>query len=496
MWASRRFMMQKWAISISPEDLCPVESLVEAVKDALSQRNNALRVRALQEVFATWGEMIPVDAVIGACLVVTGTLNDATTLPDSGSSTTFSKETRGSLVDIVDQRLGTTRCFTRRLETRVQGGSSDVLLTQGYEPWIKSIAETTSMTLIKVNRAVLITEIFDSQLRERVEKLFMNSIIHRSPSVGEPLSFGFDGAASGLRNIEKIILWLSDARIRDISVVYNGGVITGPYSFGLSNPLSQTDVVALASGEYITDIFVWQHNDGWIAGIQFVKNTLECSPIYGMPKNGFTSRPPILLNGDGNALLGISGAYTSDSLTQIKAVWRSDVILRRQRHTQTSFTGGQHGIIFNDLQYLADPATARITQISACSRANNGGDGTVCNFRVPYESMSGGGLVRSETPFRGPCTGPRVTMTLEEGEYIIGVRGSHNDDWIFRLQFITNKRTHPAFGTATGQVPFSFDAPKTPDGRDMVLHYMVGKYRGCIDSLLFVWAEMPLQMTN
>ncbi|CAE6510780.1 unnamed protein product [Rhizoctonia solani] len=495
IWASRRLVIQRWTINVSPQDLSPVESLVEAVKDALSQRSIALRIRALQRVFTIWGEMIPVNVVVGASLATTGTLNDASTLPDSIAFSKVSKESRGNLSDMVDQHLGTTRCFLRRLETRIQGGSSDVFLSRGYEAWLPSVTEAISLRVVKVNHAVPITEFLDSQLRDRIEKLFINSIILRSPGVGEPFSLGFDGAASGLRSIERIVLWFSDARIQDISVIYAGGVITGPYSFGLSNPLSQSDVVVLASGEYITDIFVWQHNDGWIAGIQFVKSSLECSPIYGMPKDGFTSRPPILLSGDGNALLGISGAYTADSLNQIKAVWRSDVVLRRQRHTQTSFTGGPHGIIFNDLQYLADPATARIVQISACSRASHDGDGTVCNFRVTYESMSGG-LVRSETPSRGPCTGPRVTMTLEEGEYITGVRGSHNDGWIFRLQFVTNKRTHPAFGTATGQVPFSFDAPKTSDGRDMVLHYMIGKYRGCLDSLLFVWAEMPLQMTG
>ncbi|KEP51517.1 jacalin-like lectin domain protein [Rhizoctonia solani 123E] len=491
IWASRRLMIQRWTINVSPQDLSPVEPLVEAVKDALSQRSIALRIRALQRVFTIWGEMIPVNVVVGASLATTGTLNDASTLPDSIAFTKASKENRGNLSDMIDQHLGTTRCFLRRLETRIQGGSSDVFLNQGYEAWLPSVAEATALRVVKVNHAVPITEFLDSQLRDRIEKLFINSIILRSPGVGEPFSLGFDGAASGLRNIERIVLWFSDARIRDVSVAYAGGVVTGPYSFGLSNPLSQSDVVVLASGEYITDIFVWQHNDGWIAGIQFVKSSLECSPIYGMPKDGFTSRPPILLSGDGNALLGISGAYTSDSLNQIKAVWRSDVILRRQRHTRTSFTGGPHGTIFNDLQYLADPTTARIVQISAC----HAGDGTVCNFRVTYESMSGG-PVRSETPSRGSCTGPRVTMTLEEGEYITGVRGSHNDGWIFRLQFVTNKRTHPAFGTATGQVPFSFDAPKTSDGRDMVLHYMIGKYRGCLDSLLFVWAEMPLQMTG
>ncbi|CAE6452113.1 unnamed protein product [Rhizoctonia solani] len=249
IWASRRLMIHKWTINISPRDLSPVESLVGAVKDALSQRTNALRVRALQEVFATWGEMIPVNVVVGGCLVVTGTLNDTTTLPESGNSPRFSlKENQGNLTDIVDQHLGTTRCFTRRLEARAQGGSSEALVTQGYEAWLRGISETTSMRIVKVNHAVPITEVLDGQLRERVEKFFLNSIIFRSPCVGEPLSFGFDGAANGLRDIEKITLWSSDARIRDIAIVYTGGVIAGPYSFGLSNPLSQSDEFVLAPG--------------------------------------------------------------------------------------------------------------------------------------------------------------------------------------------------------------------------------------------------------
>ncbi|KAH7332705.1 hypothetical protein B0J17DRAFT_153977 [Rhizoctonia solani] len=83
-------------------------------------------------------------------------------------------------------------------------------------------------------------------------------------------------------------------------------------------------------------------------------------------------------------------------------------------------------------------------------------------------------------------------MALEQGEYITGVRGSHNHHWVHQLQFITNKREHSPFGADKGNVSFSIDAPKTIDGKDMVLHYMAGKHQGCVHSVLFVWAEMPL----
>ncbi|CAE6435682.1 unnamed protein product [Rhizoctonia solani] len=206
-------------------------------------------------------------------------------------------------------------------------------------------------------------------------------------------------------------------------------------------------------------------------GVQFVKNNPGLSPIYGIrTKDSITSRPPVLLSGNGNSLLGISGAYTSDGLNQLQA-------------------RGQTGYVFNDLQYLADPATARITQITARAETNHG----VSKFQTTYVSISGGALVRSETPPRGVDDGRLITMSLEEGEYIIGVRGDHNNHGIQRIQFVTNRKTHSAFGADKGDIAFSFDAPKTSDGRDMVLHYMAGKSRGWLDAVLFVWAEMPLR---
>ncbi|KAH7332703.1 hypothetical protein B0J17DRAFT_722218 [Rhizoctonia solani] len=66
-------------------------------------------------------------------------------------------------------------------------------------------------------------------------------------------------------------------------------------------------------------------------------------------------------------------------------------------------------------------------------------------------------------------------MNLEEEGYIIGVRGSHNYQWIHQLQFVTNRGEHPPFGADKGNVPFGFNAPKTIDGKDTVLHYMAEK---------------------
>ncbi|CAE6469192.1 unnamed protein product [Rhizoctonia solani] len=492
-WVTRRFMVQRVAINISPRDLCAVKPFVKEVEAALGKGTDSLRLQALREVFETWGEIIPVNLVAGAILSVTGTLIDGRSLSDDIPPTNPPSENRPyNLTEIVDRQLGIARIFEKRLESRVQGGSSEALLNEGYAGWLKSVAESPARwRVIKVYRTIPITDILSDQLRERVEKLYTDSLIYRSPSVGAPQGFGFQGATGGLRDIERITIWFTDRRVQDVSVTYTGGVVAGPYSFGIKNPKSQSDHILLAPGEYVTDLFVWHHFDGWIAGIQFVKNNLECSPIYGIrDRDSFHTHPPALLSGNGNALLGISGTYNSDNICQVKAVWRSDVIMRRKRHTQTSFAGGHGGYVFNDLQYLADPATSRIVHITA--RA----DGGLANLKTTYVSVSGGSLVCSEPPPRGSDTGPMKTMTLEEGEYIIGVRGSHNHGHIHQIQFVTNKKEHPVFGSDKGIASFSFDAPKTIDGKDMVLHYMAGKSGGCVHSLLFVWAGMPLHTTG
>ncbi|CUA74768.1 hypothetical protein RSOLAG22IIIB_05708 [Rhizoctonia solani] len=397
------------------------------------------------------------------------------------------------MITIVDIALSTPWISTWAPPGVLQEDSSQVF-REGYDTWLKSVVDNpASWRIIKIVHAVPITEILTAQLRDRIEMLFTNSVILRSPSIGAPHALSFDGAANGVQSIESITIWFSTSRIRDIAVAYAGGTTAGPYSYGLSDHESQSDVFTLAPGEFITDVFVWSHFDGWIMGIQFVKSNLGLSPIYGIrTKDSITSQHPALLSGNGNALLGLSGAYTSDGLTQLQAVWRTDVIIRRQRHTQTSCIGGTTGYVFNDLQYLADPATSRIAQITARAGGKHG----VAKFQTTYVSISGDALTRTETPLRGSDGGNLITMTLEEDEYIGGIRGHHNNHGIQRIQFITNRKTHPAFGAETGDIAFSFDAPKTSDGRDMVLNYMAGKSRGWLDAILFVWAEMPLKATS
>ncbi|ELU43006.1 hypothetical protein AG1IA_02966 [Rhizoctonia solani AG-1 IA] len=465
IWASRRFMVQRVSVNVAPEDLRPVEPFVEAIEEALGQETRVLQLKALQKVFA--------NMVAGASLAVTGTLSAGTQLPDGAPPNSPPGDRPYNLSDIIDRHLSTSRTFVRKLESRVQGGFSEALLNEGYEGWLKSVAGRPRMqenpatwTVVKVHRVVPITDILGDKLRRSVEQVFGSSLVYRSPGVGAPHGSGFECDTKVLRAIERIKVWYSDSRIRDISIKYVGGAVSGPYSFGTLNPQSQSDDFILGSGEYITDVFVWYHVDGWIAGPRADHHSPPCSPerqwertfrilwyiLFGFHMPGQSKR----------IQEWIFWAVIERALLR-QAVWRRDITVGRYRHTQTSFTGALHGFVFNDLQHLADPATSRIAEITA--RAEN----SLANLCTTYVSISGGAIVRSETPARGTDRGPLQTMILEDDEYIIGVRGN---------------------------VTFDFKAPKNIDGKDMVLHYMAGKACGCVHSILFVWADKSLQATD
>jgi hypothetical protein len=138
------------------------------------------------------------------------------------------------------------------------------------------------------------------------------------------------------------------------------------------------------------------------------------------------------------------------------------VVSDRYRKTRTSFAGGWGGVIYNDLQFLSDPPTSRITQITGRTPS------TVAQLQVrvssrcvdllatdssflscprscpslhtqtTYTSRRGANILQ-ETPVRGSDGGNRTTFTVAEGEYITRVQGRHDGAVIHKLQVTTDR---------------------------------------------------------
>ncbi|KDN34790.1 hypothetical protein RSAG8_12125, partial [Rhizoctonia solani AG-8 WAC10335] len=316
-WVSRRMVIHKWTVSLRKEDLVPVEAFINEVEEALKESGVADQMEALRGVFAAWGEMIALAAVIGCSLAATGTLGSKQTL--TGDSATFRPPDRGpDLMQMIDHSLDITGNFERRFESRIQGGYPETFSNSGFNAWLtdaSKIDNYSTWEVVKVNHAVPITDLLPKSLRQKVTRLFSYSnMIFRSPAVGSKIAFGFDGASLGVKDIKQINVWHNGAVMQDISIVYTDGSAAGPYGFGTVPTNLMSDSFVLARGEFITDVFVWATSAS-INAMQFAKNTSQLSVRYGI-QNG--AGDPSIFTAGGNALLGLSGSFNAAYLTQIQ----------------------------------------------------------------------------------------------------------------------------------------------------------------------------------
>ncbi|KAF8601284.1 hypothetical protein BDV93DRAFT_558584 [Ceratobasidium sp. AG-I] len=301
----------------------------------------------------------------------------------------------------------------------------------------------------------------------------MTSTVSHSASVGLPTPFGFYGSASGTKNIVCIKTWFTAAYIQGILITYDDDSTAGPY--GLSEPGLEFDIFPVEKGEYITNVFVWV-NLQRIVAIRYVKSLGQMSPHFGSRFD--PSGAPQLLSGNGSVLVDFSGTADTTGVVQLQANWRKTDEIPAFLPTQTTFAGGQDaGFIFVDLESIGDPYTSRVSRIT--SRIG----GAISGFQVQY--TWGGGAFEAETPIRGTDYTPsKVSFQLATDEYIVQVKGRNDGVCIHQLQFITNKGDGPVFGQDIGANIFDFAPP------DMRLHYLVGRSRAWVDSLMFVWVPI------
>ncbi|CUA70008.1 hypothetical protein RSOLAG22IIIB_08849 [Rhizoctonia solani] len=486
-WATRRIMVPMWSITLRVDNLSPAEALVRAVEDALARPNDVSRIRALDEVFASWGDIIPVVAIVGSVIAATGVIPSHTNLkPISSFPEPNNQVTFRDLNTFIDAQLQIEGKFERVLEYHVTGGRPDILLRNGFDTWLDNIKTTRGWEIIKVTQAIPITDILDHTIQQKIKELYANhSILFRSPTVGVSSKSEFDSTVNGFCPIQRIEIGVSNTCVKSLLMYYANGQTAGPY--GHSGHAMRVERFDLTLGEFITDIFIWP-SDHSIASIQLVKNTGYISPIYGATRG--VTQPPHLLSGNGKALAGLSGGYDEIGIAQLQAIWRKDLEAANYRAIQTSFVGGADGDLWNDLKFIADRSTARISGITARSP----GTGYLSSLQTTYTSRVGGYPAHQESPIHGTEDGPITSWALGDNQCITGVRGRYDGTSICELQFITNRNESPAFGKPGGNFNFNFPAPETQGGNKMVLHYMAGKSARRVNSIIFVWADSSQQV--
>ncbi|KAG9094753.1 hypothetical protein FRC06_010509 [Ceratobasidium sp. 370] len=471
---------------MSAQDLDPTEELVQAISRALAIQSIPGKVMAMREVFNTWGEVVPLVAEVGISLAATGTVHPEQNLPPGPIvSRPLGPQHIPWTVDAV---LGVRDMFQRRLAWHTQGGDPQTLRDGGYTSWIQSASTSITensgnLAIVKMVRAVPIIDILDEHHRTQIRSLYSaTSTYSYSASVGPAAGTSFGDSAASPRTIRSIKAWFADEYVEGILITYENNVTAGPYGKCQG---THFDDFLVGHGEYITDLFVWADSQR-IKGLRLVKNTGQMSSHFGNSENTDDTDPPQLLSNNTSVLAGLTGSYDATGITRLQAVWRNDIEIKNRWPTQTSFAGGNRcGRIFNDLEYIGDPYTARLSRITM----RDGGLGPVVNLQTRYIWNGPSGVVGAETSVRGVegAGQRRASFELDENEFIVQVMGTYEDGGICQIQFRTNKRTSPLFGN-TNASPAAFDYTAPPGMR---LYYLVGKSRGWVHSLLFVWAPIP-----
>ncbi|CEL54655.1 hypothetical protein RSOLAG1IB_11746 [Rhizoctonia solani AG-1 IB] len=479
-WVSRRMVVHRWTVSVRHQDIEPSSEFLKAVETALKSSGAANQMEELRGVFAAWGEMIPTVAVCGASLAATGVLGSKQTL--TGDAATFLPPDRGpNVMQAIDRNLDITGNFERRLESRIQGGNPEIFSKSGFNAWLTDVVKndnSSTWRIVKVNQGVPITEILPKALRQKINRLFSyGSMITRSAPRGAELPLGFDGASAGVKDIGQVKIWYDVNGMKDLAIVYTDGTETGPYGFGKVPANKVSDTFILAPGEFITNIFVW-NNPTAIKALQLVKNTYEVSQRYG---DSTDANWPTLWKEGGSALVGMSGSYDANWLTQLQPVWRSDVKANNHRDFELTYINNGTGTTFNDFRFLGDPWTSRIARIQYRNTAQ-----AMAGFQVTYSSKLGGNEVYQETPVRGTDIGNRDSWTLAEGEYITQVKGRNVWNVIYQIEFVTNKGNTKQFGQAAGT-----EFVQDPPSKGMVLCFFIGSCGGYIQSLILAWGPPP-----
>ncbi|KAG8727815.1 hypothetical protein FRC10_005610 [Ceratobasidium sp. 414] len=412
---------------MSAQDLDPTEEFVQAISEALAIQSIAGRVAAMREVFDTWGEVIPLVAEVGISLAATGTVSSGTNLP-SGPVISRSSGSQ-DLPWTVDAVLGVKNAFQRRLTSHTQGGDPQALQNGGYSNWLQSAS--TSVRQDSGNLAIV----------KVVRAVPITDILDKHHQ----------------------------------TQIHNLYSATSLYSYSASvGTTAGTSFGDSAAGpKIIRSVRAW-FTDEYVEGILITyENNVTAGP-YGKCQG---TRFDDLLVGQGE--------YITDLF-----VWADSQRIKGLRLVKNT---GQMSSHFGNrvAEHDADHPPQLLSNNTSVLAGLTGSYDVagITRLQTRYIWNGPSGVVGAETSVRGSegAGQRRASFELDENEFIVQVMGTHDAAGIRQIQFRTNKRTSPLFGD-TNASPVAFDHTAPPGMR---LYYLVGKSRGWVDSLLFIWAPIP-----
>ncbi|KAF8602191.1 hypothetical protein BDV93DRAFT_217373 [Ceratobasidium sp. AG-I] len=333
-WITRRMVVQRVSVNLTLRDLQPNPEFEGDVVAALGKPSRFEKFQALDEVFRTWGDVIPLALDLGVSLSIT----DLKANYEQPPTPTTNPNSPYNLI------------VSRTAEINTQGGEANFLPDGNASEWLSKTVQPQRWCQVRVMEVAPITDLLKPEIKSQIAELYSALLSYCPPNLRKPVeqSQCVDGGANGLKTISR--LKISSGKWTDAmcAVYLDGTVSDGWHDGGFKN-----HDFKLNGGEYITEVVVWSSSK-WVFAIQFITSNGRVSPHYG----GDSGIPSIMTAEDG-VLVAFSGTIRSNSFEQIQTVWRHDALKASpsQNSIYFKYFGGDGGTPFNDRGFIKSPET-------------------------------------------------------------------------------------------------------------------------------------------
>ncbi|CAE6447924.1 unnamed protein product [Rhizoctonia solani] len=465
LWLTRRTLVQRFRLILSPEDLVAVPDFEAGIEAALQKPSVFQQFEATYRALHQWGDVVPLEIEMGASLVFTDLETNISQLP---ATATWNE----------------THYLTaiRTARTTRKEGMNPSYWEDGM--WPNRTIPPLQWRQTRIGEVVPTTRLLPIALQDQLSQLYAQRLSY-TPAItrSDSTCSTHDDTPHASRNVSRITVYAT-GDVRSVTFWYSDKMNPSKHE-GSETGGCQHEFV-LTNGEYITEMLIWSGD--WVYGLQFVTNFGRCTPNMG----GCWNKPTVARCKGGILVGAVSLIKPHESgrlLREIQGIWRHDIIdkVPKEDDVFSDYFGSKKGMPFNDRVVVRNSDMA-ISKIEVrCGSA-------IDSIRLTYIEHTRQGLNDYQTERHGGLGGNKKQFTLENGEHIVSVLGKYNEERLTQLTFITDKgRTSETFGqgTSTGNVQsFSVSSPTDKEGKRMRLQYVCGKSDTFLIGIMFIWTRV------
>ncbi|CAE6450391.1 unnamed protein product [Rhizoctonia solani] len=327
-WLTKRTLVQRFRVRLSPKDLAPVPEFKAEIEAALKKTTVFHRFEAVYQALHSWGDVVSLEVEMGASLVFTDLETNMSKLPDTAAWNDT-------------HYLSTIR--TART-TRQEGTNYwDNVISPG-----KNI-RPLDWRQTRVTQVLDTIRLLPAEMQDQLSQLYAQRLSY-IPSItvgpGDSSCTTHDDTPLVGKTISAVTIYASDY-VRSMKIIYADKLSWSKHE-GSESYGSEHDF-RLGDGEYITEVVIWKSDWRYVNGLQLVTNFGRCSPHFG----GVWGTPTVVRS-KGGVLAGVISLIKRHDygrmFRDIQGIWRHDIVdtVPKEEDVFSDYFGSEKGKPFND----------------------------------------------------------------------------------------------------------------------------------------------------